>query len=213
MQMDVRVPHLVVEHPEYGALYRAVPEQGRLTVGRAAWCDIVIGWDLSVSRTHAIIERYGPVLTIEPAGEPTNALAIGDVALRGRVPLDDQQPIRLGETTLYVRLPPEAAAHRTVRLESEAQAEPSAALTRRQRDVVLALEAEPSATNRELGQRLGLSVETIRTHLKDATRKAREAGADDLIDRSRLPAALRNAGLIDQPSVPDDTTPPDQAPR
>jgi DNA-binding CsgD family transcriptional regulator len=196
--MDVRAPHLVVEHPEHGALYRSVPEQGRLTVGRGAWCDIVIGWDPSVSRTHAVIERFGSMLTIEPAGEPTNALTIKSIPLRGRVPLEDGQAIKLGDTLVYVRLPPEAAEQGTVRLESaQSVPEPLVPLTRRQREVVLALEADPDATNRQLGERLGLSIETIRTHLKEATRKARDAGAPDPIDRTQLADVLRDAGQLE----------------
>ncbi|MFT4035330.1 MAG: FHA domain-containing protein [Patulibacter sp.] len=199
LHMTVRAPHVIVEHPTAGLLYRAIPEGGRLTVGRAPWCDIVIGWDDAVSRTHAVLERFGPLLTIEPAGQITNAVKVGGQRVAGRIPLNDAATIELGGTSLHVRLPPDGELGETLQVDAAAP-QPPPTLTGAERRVAIALSAQPDATNQQLGVTLGLSVETIRTHLQSIRRKLRAAppgaGSGEL-DRPALLHALRDSGLLD----------------
>ncbi len=196
------MPHVLVDHPSLGALLASFGPRMRLTIGRAPWCDLVVDWDPAVSRTHAIVEAFGPLLTIEPAGATTNAVLVDGVEVTTRSPLEDRQVVTLGATALLIRLPPAGALSATARVADAISVEP-APLTRAERRLAEALARDPGATNREIAERLGLSHETVRSQVQALLRKARATAPDPhAVDRTTVIQALVASGRLDLDAEP-----------
>jgi DNA-binding CsgD family transcriptional regulator len=200
-------PYLVAFHPVAGPLIRPFRPRDRRTIGRAPWCDLVIDWDDAVSRAHAVVEAFGPLLTVEPLAAATNAPRVDDRDITERTPLADGARLVLGTTTVHVRLPAGGSLSETARVESPAVATPPVQLTAAQRRVAAALRAEPTLTNRELGERLGIAHETVRSHVRTLLARARamqQTGDDTAVDRTTVAGVLHAAGQWDE-SPSDDT--------
>jgi pSer/pThr/pTyr-binding forkhead associated (FHA) protein len=144
-----------------------VMEGERLTVGKHESNDLTLPWDASLSRLHAVFERYAAGWCVRDLDSRNGTWVNGERILRER-PLRHGDRIALGRTQLVFRS--DEAAVTWSRTEPTEQAPE---LTRRERDVLLALcrralnedvFPEP-ASNREIAEALVVSEAAIRQHL------------------------------------------------
>jgi pSer/pThr/pTyr-binding forkhead associated (FHA) protein len=142
----------------------------RLTIGRAADCDLVIDDDAGVSRTHLELVRLGDGWVVEDRGLSRNGTWVDEERLDGRRRLVDAARVRLGHTVLEYR----AGSGRAlvdVTVTVTGQAAPS--ITAAQRAVLVAFVrpilsgAAAPAGNADIAAALVLSPETVKSHLKE----------------------------------------------
>ena len=143
----------------------------RICIGRDDGNDLILTWDVEVSRVHALFERLGGAWTVVDDDLSRNGTFVNGVRLRGRRRLEDRDVVRVGATEVLYR-DPDSEAGETPRVAGSAAV---AAVTPGQRRVLVALcrplldAVEPGATppsNSELASTLGVSTEAVRTHLK-----------------------------------------------
>lgn len=139
----------------------------RLTIGKDPTNDLVITSDPTVSRLHAVLERYGAGWCLRDVGSRNGSFVNGDRVFGERV-LHAGDEIRLGATRLVFR--EDEAAVPVSRTEA---AQPPPPLTNRERDVLLALCApllrgnlftEPSSV-RGVAEELTVTETAVRQHL------------------------------------------------
>jgi DNA-binding CsgD family transcriptional regulator len=139
---------------------------GRMSIGRQASCGVPLTWDSEVSRLHAVLERVGDAWTLSDDGLSRNGSFVNGRRIRGRCRLRDGDSITIGRTLIVYRDAPLDAPRTT---EATTQLEPPH-LTPAQLRVLVALcddghGAPPS--NRELAEALFLSVDTVKSHLRE----------------------------------------------
>lgn len=149
-----------------------IPLEGeRLLIGRGTDNDIVLTWDVEVSRVHALLERLAGSWTVVDDDLSRNGTYINGQRVRGRRRLNDRDVVRVGATDLLFRNPLVESGE-TVRGAGPARV---AGVTPSQQRVLVALcrpllETEglgaTPPSNSELAEALGLSTEAIRSHLK-----------------------------------------------
>ena len=145
-------------------------ERGRLVIGRRSASDLPLPWDDEVSRVHCEVEWIGGEWTVSDAGLSRNGTFVNDRRLTGRRRLRDGDAIRAGSTWLVFRDPATATSAGTVDAASHPELAP---LNERQRAILAALAlpfagggmAVP-ATNREIADAVGLSVDAVKGHLR-----------------------------------------------
>jgi hypothetical protein len=146
-------------------------EGDRVVIGRDAGNDLVLPWDVEVSRVHAMLERLAGSWTVVDDDLSRNGTFVNGQRVRGRRRLNDRDVLRVGGTELIYRNPLDDAGE-TVRGSANAAV---AGVTPSQQRVLVALcrplvEADgPGATppsNSELAQSLGISTEAVRSHMK-----------------------------------------------
>jgi hypothetical protein len=155
-----------------GAVLQLVELNGdRICIGRDEGNDLILPWDVEVSRVHALLERLGGAWTVVDDDLSRNGTFVNGSHLRGRRRLEDRDVLRVGATEVLYR-DPASEAGETPRVSGHAAV---AAVTAGQRRVLVALcrplldAVEPGATppsNAELGESLGVSTEAVRSHLK-----------------------------------------------
>jgi pSer/pThr/pTyr-binding forkhead associated (FHA) protein len=199
-KMAVRTPHLIVEYGEQ-RLAASIPDRVRWTIGREASSDLPIGWDGSVSRAHATVERLGGLLVVEDSGVSRNGTFVGGKRALGRTRVHDGDEITCGNTPILVRLPPSTESTVATITLGRSGVPTNLALTPAELRVVEALVAprdlgdETVPTNRQVAATLGLSIETVRSHLRSIGKKLTAIGVLGSIDRERI-ADLAAAGLL-----------------
>jgi len=142
----------------------------RVTVGRAAPCDLALSWDPAVSGVHAQLERVGDDWALLDDGLSRNGSFVNGERLAGRRRLRDGDVLRFGDTLVVFRAPiaavqetaPAGGAPGDVHL-SPAQRRVLVALCRPFRDG--SPHATP-ATNQAIAAELVLSVDAVKTHLR-----------------------------------------------
>lgn len=143
----------------------------RVVIGRDAGNDLVLQWDVEVSRVHALLERLAGAWTVVDDDLSRNGTFVNGQRVRGRRRLNDRDTVRVGATEVLFRNPA-AEAGETPRVSGHAAV---AGITPGQRRVLVALcrplldTAQPGATppsNSELASSLGVSTEAVRTQLK-----------------------------------------------
>ncbi len=163
----------------------------RMTVGASDANDLALPWDRTVSRLHAVLERFPAGWSIHDLGS-TNGTTVNGEALAGPRALRPGDQVRVGSTQLVYR------AGRTGSVTATEAAEPAPDLTRRERDVLLELCApvlsqnvlsEP-ATVQEIATNLVLTESAIKKHL---LRLYDKFGLDD--DSGRRRARLANDAI------------------
>ena len=137
-------------------------------IGRDPEAEVPLIWDTEVSRAHAIVERIAGCWTLVDDGLSRNGTFLGGRRLHGRRRLRDGDAIMVGRTTLvFVAQPGGAGTTLTTRYGGPPPVSPA------QRRVLEALCAAVRddrhalpASNREIADRLVLSVETVKSHLQ-----------------------------------------------
>ena len=157
--------YLEVWRPE--GMQVVVLDADRLTVGSAQANDVAVAGDGTVSRLHAVLERFAAGWCVRDLGSSNGTFVNGERLATDRV-LRPGDEIRMGRTRLVLR--GEAAA---VAGPATAPPEPVPSLTRRERDVLVALcrpllsgevFTEPS-TVAEIAAELVVSEAAVKQHL------------------------------------------------
>jgi hypothetical protein len=182
-------------------------EGERVCIGREVGNDLVLQWDVEVSRVHALLERLAGTWTVVDDDLSRNGTFVNGSPVRGRRRLNDHDVLRVGATQVLYR-DPSAPAAETPRVSGNAGV---AAITAAQRRVLVGLcrplldAVEPGATppsNAELAQSLGISTEAVRSHLKTLFRLFE---IPDL-PQNRKRAELARRALASSVVVPRDVT-------
>jgi pSer/pThr/pTyr-binding forkhead associated (FHA) protein len=190
------VPFLEYRGPD--GKQRLVPLSGAaLTVGRAPTSGLPLPWDHQVSRTHASLEAIDETWTVLDDGRSTNGTFVNGARVHGRRPLHHLDVIRVGGTHLRFHDPGEGEIVST-EVASAAAAPP---LTSAQRRVLEALCARPDApaSNEEIAERLHLSVDTVKTHMRALFDAFRLGAAPAYGKRFELARKAIDAGLAGRP--------------
>jgi pSer/pThr/pTyr-binding forkhead associated (FHA) protein len=182
----------------------AVLEAGddRLTIGRAADCDVIIDDDAGVSRTHLELIRLGDGWVVEDRGLSRNGTWVDDERLDGRRRLADAQRVRVGHTVLEYRAGSgSGSAVVDVTVPVTGQAAPS--ITAAQRAVLVAFvrpilsgAAASPAGNADIAAALVISPETVKSHLKDLYERFGLEGVAPAAKRAELAARAVRLGVV-----------------
>ncbi|WP_188830278.1 FHA domain-containing protein [Nocardia camponoti] len=178
------------------------PQSQRITIGRNLAADLVLGWDVEVSRLHAAVEYLGAQWTIVDDGLSRNGTFVNGERLVGRRRLNPGDRIRLGTTLVHffdfdgvVDDATHTAAGSLPTMRS---------LTDTQRAVLIALcrpykhgtgFATP-ASNQQIAEELFLSIDAIKTHLRTLFAKFGVETLPQNQKRTRLAALAMQSGLI-----------------
>jgi len=150
----------------------ALPETaGRLTLGRAATCDVWLDWDAEVSGVHAELDRIGDDWVVADDGLSRNGTFLNDERVSGRRRLRDGDRIRAGRTLVTFRDPTPSGPEATA-VAADTPVAPQ--LSPAQRRVLVALcrplaaggRFAAPASNADIGAELFLTVAAVRTHLR-----------------------------------------------
>jgi pSer/pThr/pTyr-binding forkhead associated (FHA) protein len=168
----------------------------RLSIGRQGTADVPLTWDSEVSRLHAVLERVSGDWTLCDDGLSRNGSFVNGERVTGRRVLADGDAIAVGRTLIVYRSGPPAEPAATTRATTHL-APPD--LTPAQLRVLEALcderyGAPPS--NRELAETLFLSVDTVKSHLRELFHAF---GVPDLPQnrkRAELARRARELGLV-----------------
>src|SRR5205807_7456935 len=139
----------------------------RVTIGRIEDNDVSVASDDEASRLHAVIERLAGGWCVRDLSSRNGTFVNGE-RVSGDRPLRAGDEIRIGRTRMVLRAQAEVDDSRRT-----AGAEPAPDLTRRERDVLLALFrpalsaemfSEPAST-REMATTLSVSEAAVKQHL------------------------------------------------
>lgn len=142
----------------------------RLSIGRHAASDVPLTWDSEVSRLHAVLECVSGEWTLCDDGLSRNGSFVNGRRLSGRRVLADGDSITVGRTLIVYRSAAALEVATTTRATTHLTPPD---LTAAQLRVLQALcddryPAPPS--NRELADELFVSVDTIKSHLRELFR-------------------------------------------
>jgi len=172
------------------------------SVGRQPPSDLLLDWDVRVSRLHARFELVQDAWEVVDDGPSSNGTFLNDALMSGRSRLHDGDTLRFGSTTVTFRSPPRESPARA----DPGEASPAVRLSTTQRRVLRALcrpctagsrSAEP-ATDEQIAEELFISAAAVRTHLSVLCAKL---GVEPLPgDKTRILLVQRafSAGLIPQ---------------
>jgi pSer/pThr/pTyr-binding forkhead associated (FHA) protein len=122
----------------------------RLSIGRHAASDVPLTWDSEVSRLHAVLERVSGEWTLCDDGLSRNGSFVNGRRLSGRRVLADGDSITVGRTLIVYRCAAAAEVATTTRATTHLR--------------------PPPPSNRELAAELFLSVDTVKSHLRELFR-------------------------------------------
>jgi hypothetical protein len=174
---------------------------GRITVGRAAECDISFEWDDRVSRVHAELHPVGSDWTLVDGGLSRNGTYVNGKRIADRRRLADGDTFMTGQTFVLFRRPTPVIGHSTVFGESPPEL---VHLSKAQRAVLVALcrpfaggadYARP-ATNNEICEELFLSLDAVKGHLRALFAKFDLDGVPQNEKRLRLAERALTSGAL-----------------
>ena len=171
-----------------------------LTVGRGRDADLALGWDGTVSRLHAQLERVGSDWTLVDEGLSRNGSFVNGERIVGRRRLRDGDRVCFGKTLLVYHAPLQMESQST---QSATVAGLAVHLSDTQRRVLIALcrplaisAFDPPATNRDIAEELHLSVDAVKGHLRVLFERF---GLEELPQnqkRARLAASVLVNGIV-----------------
>jgi pSer/pThr/pTyr-binding forkhead associated (FHA) protein len=171
----------------------------RLTVGRMPANDVVLGWDPQVSRVHAQLEYAGGTWLLVDDGLSRNGCFVDGERVQGRARLGDGAMLRFGGTSVLFRAPAQTAESTVA-----ASAAALVRLSEADRRVLVAL-CEPllrpgntpvPASNREIGERLHLSLSGVKTHIRTLFAKLEVEDLPQNRKRAELARRAIETGLV-----------------
>ena len=181
---------------------RIVPLGGdldRLSIGRLPACEVALPWDSEVSRAHALLEQVGGAWTIEDRGS-SNGTLVNASRITGPHLLRDGDVVRIGRTPIVFHAGGDDDLRRTTPAIDRVVPNP----TESQRKVLVELcrpaleRGGGAASNREVAERLFVSVETVKTHMR-ALFDAFEVGdVPQYHKRTELVRRALETGLVSQ---------------
>jgi pSer/pThr/pTyr-binding forkhead associated (FHA) protein len=99
-------PYVVYRDSEQRQRVISLPESwDRLTIGRGLSADVVLSWDVDVSRIHAELQRMGSEWVVSDDGLSRNGSFVNGRRIGGRRALLDGDVLRFGKTELLYRAP------------------------------------------------------------------------------------------------------------
>jgi pSer/pThr/pTyr-binding forkhead associated (FHA) protein len=169
----------------------------RVTSGKSPDTDVVIEWDATVSRRHAIFEQVGGGWTIRDLGA-MNGTAVNGQRLMGEYALHDGAEIQLGRTRVVFRDPLNRSDQQTERVGDRPT------VTRRERQVLVELcrpllSGQPfpqPATRKEIAVALYVGEPAVQQHLGHMYDKFGIVGDGRQSRRLRLANAALESGVI-----------------
>jgi pSer/pThr/pTyr-binding forkhead associated (FHA) protein len=177
-------------------------EGDRFTVGRDPASDLALDWDENVSRLHALLERLAGGWTVADGDLSRNGTFVNEARVRGRRRLDDRDILRFADTRVIFRAP-SAQGDETPFLPT--QRTTTTTVTPGQRRVLAALCAplldahEPvpaTPSNQEIADSLGISGESVRSHMKALFREFGIPALPQYRKRMELARRALNAGVV-----------------
>jgi hypothetical protein len=174
-------------------------DRWRLTVGRRPESDVALGWDVEVSRAHALLEQVGEQWTLVDDGLSSNGSFVNGQRVAGRQRLRQGDRLCFGNTQLLFRDPgpPESEA---TRREAACTVVP---LSPTQRTVLVALcrplnagSSTLPASNRQIAEELFLSVDAVKAHLRVLFERFGLTELAQNEKRARLAQAALAAGAV-----------------
>ena len=144
---------------------------GRVTIGRRPSNELVVDWDVEVSRTHAALERIGDDWVVVDDGLSHNGTYVNGRRVTTRRRLRNGDTITIGGTAIAFCSP--AAAGSSTSTDTAIRPHVGELLTQRQRRVLIALcrpyrdatYATP-ATNQQIADELVVSVDAVKSALR-----------------------------------------------
>lgn len=148
----------------------ALDGRERLTLGRNPDNDLALAFDGRVSGVHAVLELLGGAWAVEDDGLSRNGTSVNGIRVTGRHRLRDRDWLRVGDTVVVFRNPAESAEPGTMAATDHATPD----VTPAQKRVLVALcgpqvrerRATP-ATNQEIADECFLSMDGVKSHLKE----------------------------------------------
>jgi pSer/pThr/pTyr-binding forkhead associated (FHA) protein len=180
-------------------LFFFAPDAAQASVGRQPQSDLLLDWDVQVSRLHARFERVEDDWVVFDDGRSRNGTFLNGERLNGGRRLKDGDSLRFGTTSVTFRSPPREQP-RAAPVQSPA----AAGLSTTQRRVLAALcrpynaaSAGP-ATDEQIAEELFLSVAAVRTHIGVLCAKLGVEQGPEHDTRVRLVERALSSGLISQ---------------
>jgi pSer/pThr/pTyr-binding forkhead associated (FHA) protein len=139
-----------------------------LSIGRQISNDVALPWDTEISRVHAMLEPVAQEWVLVDDGLSRNGSFVNGRRARFRHRLADGDRVTLGNTQIVFFGPGRRTAATTATARDSAPPELSVAQRRVLAELCRPLRDDPFGappSNREIGDRLVISVETVKSHL------------------------------------------------
>jgi predicted component of type VI protein secretion system len=155
---------LEVHTPE--GIRTATLEGTRLSIGKADTNDLALAWDPTVSKAHAVLERYTGGWAVRDLSS-TNGTFVNGQRIWAERPLEPGDEVRLGSAVVVFRASTRGRVERTLAID------PPPLLTAREREVLISLcrplvsadvFTEPASISR-MAEELCVSAAAVKQHL------------------------------------------------
>lgn len=193
-------PFLTTRPPDSGEVIIMLPrDRWRLTVGRRAESDIELGWDVEVSRAHALLELVNDQWTLLDDGLSSNGSWVNGKRVVGRQRLQRDDSLCFGMTQMQFHDPGPPGSEVTRR-----DAKPtSMPVTPTQHKVLVALcrplndaSSTLPAPNQAIAGEVVLSVDAVKKHLRELFERFRLTELPQNEKRARLAQLAISSGII-----------------
>ena len=168
----------------------------RLSIGRQAASDVPLTWDSEVSRLHAVLERVSGEWTLCDDGLSRNGSFVNGERLRGRRVLADGDSITVGRTLIVYRSGPPAEVPTTTRATTHLKPPDLSAAQLRVLEALCDDRYGAPPSNRELAEELFLSVDTVKSHLRELFRAFAVPDLPQNRKRAELVRRAHELGLV-----------------
>lgn len=177
----------------------SLPPGESLTIGRNPSNGLALEFDQTVSGVHAELQWVGGEWVVQDDGLSTNGTFLNGVRVAGQRRLRDGDVLRCGETSLVYRFPAENGRVAT-RIAGD---QPRIEVTPAQLKVLVELcrpafesRSDLPASNQDVADALFLSVETVKTHIRDLYSAFSLDQAEPRAKRSLLVNRAQQLGVV-----------------